>query len=585
MPYDAPMRALGLLCTAACLPWACDDDGGLVTVVFDEGVPPIPRLGILSIEVETGCRTPVVFPGETAPVRVRSPSRDGTDVTARVVDGPARLVEAEGDIARRPLIAAEARFNLECTGYGLVVLFARDAGGRVGTSDPLLCARPSGYDRACRSAIAPAPLGDWTIEQFDPTGVRNRRLAPAGRAFASVPDRRPLKLRLVFERGDRPATGGEISVDVLPGAPPGVAVSPESVPTAIGTGEATFDLASGADSGEFRLRYTGLLDGERREVTSEPFVVTAPPAVSAEVTCEGGQRPLRAFDGMGGLVGGGVGVACTLLARSADGPPVDGTRYWVLAEAGEAMPRRGRLDADGRAEFFIAVDGRPPVDAPPAGPSPLDAVVTVVGVVEGAETFEDLDGDGIYTAGVDRVVDVAEPYVDADDDGERGPNERFLDTDGDAAWSGPNGVLDDLVLHAAQARLRWVGPVADVPETLDLECGPPACSRTPVPGVHEACPDGADAYLLPGAVVRGSARPADRNGQCTTEGGAATLFVTPAEAARVEDAPEVPLGPCGLAGLASTPFTLRLKRAAPGPFTLGLGLPDGDLVERTLCAP
>ena len=124
-----------------------------------------------------------------------------------------------------------------------------------------------------------------------------------------------------------------------------------------------------------------------------------------------------------------------------------------------------------------------------------------------------------------------------------------------------------------------------MPETLSLDCVPPVCSRVPVPDVHEACPDGADAYLLPGAVVQGSARPADRNGQCTTEAGAATVFVAPPEAARIEDVRDVPLGPCGPAGLAPTPFTLRLKRAAPGPFTLGLGLPNGDLVERTLCAP
>jgi hypothetical protein len=209
------------------------------------------------------------------------------------------------------------------------------------------------------------------------------------------------------------------------------------------------------------------------------------------------------------------------------------------------------------------------VDAPPRGPSALDGLVTVVGVVEGAELPE---------------LDVAEPFVDANDDGERGPEERFLDTNGDGEWSGPNGEVDDLALHSAVTRLRWVGPVADVPETLRLECEAPGCSPTPVPGVHD-CPDGAVAYLFPGAVVPGSARPADRNGQCTTDGGAATLFVTPAEAATIEDAEAVPLGPCSPAGLGPTPFTLRLKRAQPGPFTLGLGLPDGTLVERTLCAP
>ena len=555
---------------AAVLLLACDSGDGPVTFVAGDGGVGIPRIGLVSFEVTTACATPVVFPGENAPVTVRSPARAGSEVLARVVDGPARLIEAEDDdVASRPIISGTARFNLTCTGFGTVRLFARDGGGRTATSDPVLCARPSGYDRACRSQQPPRPLGDWRVEQFEPTGELNRRLAPRGQAFGPLADQKPLKLRLVFEGGSRPATRGEVSVEVLPGGPDGVAVEPPTQATDQGTGEAVFNLAAGEASGEFQLHYTARLDGEVRELTSRPFVVTAPPAVGAEVSCTRGERPVPAFDANGGLVGAQVGVDCTLKARSVEGPPAEGTRFWVLTEAGQAAPPRGRLGPEGQVDFTVVVGGRPPVDVAPTGPSPLDGLVTVVGVVEGAEL---------------RDFDVPEPFVDTNDDGVRGADERFLDTNGDGMWTGPNGEVDDIALHWASTRLRWVGPVADVPETLRLDCEPPGCSPTPVPGVHD-CPDGADAYLLPGAVVPGTARPADRNGQCTTEGGAATLFVTPPEAATIEDAVDVPLGPCSPAGLAPTPFTLRLKRAPPGPFTLGLGLPDGALVERTLCAP
>jgi len=536
-------------------------------VVSGDGGPPIPRIGRISIEVQTACATPVVFPGEAAPVLVRSPAVQGSEMIARVVEGPGALVEAEVDTARRPLISGAARFNLECGGFGVVRLFARDAEGRTTTSDAILCARPSGYDRACRSAVPPRPLGEWRIEQFSPTGARGRRLAPAGQGAGTLTDRKPLALRLVFEGGVRPATTGRIAVEIEPGGPEGVTVVPDAQATDLGTGEAVFDLAAGSASGAFVLRYTADLDGGRRTLSSEPFVVTAPPAVGAEIACERGDRPLAAFDSRGGLVDGGAAAICTLRARADQGPPVEGTRFWILSEAGVVVPGRGRLGPGGEVEFSVAVGGRPPVDAAPPGPSPLDGVVTVVGVVEGAE-----------------VEDGEEPYVDADDDGEHGPGESFLDTDGDGAWSAANGVSDEVTLHWAQTRLRWVGPIADAPATLGLACLPPDCSPTPVAGVHDACPDGAHAYLLPGAVVEGSARPADRNGQCTTEAGVATLFITPDAAATVTEV-DVPLGPCGPAGLRPTPFTLRLKRAAPGPFVLGLGLPDGGLVERTLCAP
>ncbi len=531
----------------------------------------IPRIGLLRFEVDSTCVTPVVFPGENAPVRVYTPALDG-DVRAKVVDGPAVLVEREGTEAVRPVIAGHARFNLTCTGYGWATVFAVDAEGRAGTSDPVLCVRPSGYDRACRSDH-PRPLGDWRIEQFAPTGDLNRRLTPAGLALGELTDRTALKLRLVFEGGERPAVAGEIAVEVV-GGPAGVTVSPEAKETEPGTGEAEFELASGDESGTFELRYLARLDGEERELLSQPFEVTAPPAGEVEVECGVGDRPVRVFDAAGGIDTNGQAIECVLRARSEAGPPVDGTRFWVLSEAGQAIPSRGRLPASGEVAFTIEPRDRPPVDAAPPGPSPLDGVVTVVGVVEGAEALGQ---------------DVGEPFVDADDDGERGPTERYLDTDGDGAWTGPDGERSDYALHSSETRLRWVGPVVDRPDALRFECVAPDCSPVPVPGVHDGCAADAAAYLLPGAVVAGEATPADRNGQCTETSGFATLFVTPGDAARLEDpdggeAPEVALGPCGLAGLAPTQFVLRLKYGS-GPFTVGLGLPDGGLVERTVCAP
>ncbi len=69
----------------------------------------------------------------------------------------------------------------------------------------------------------------------------------------------------------------------------------------------------------------------------------------------------------------------------------------------------------------------------------------VVVYTSGSESFEDLNGDGVYTAGVDRFVassDMSEPYIDANDSGQYEVGELYIDADGNGQFTPANGVYD-----------------------------------------------------------------------------------------------------------------------------------------------
>ena len=582
------LMACGVLVAACWGNWhsADPDRAG----VGDAG--PLRPHGELSLVIDSDCATAVVQAGQWAMVRVHGASADEMSVALRVLSGDAKVRTPGGTADGSAVATTEqgiAQFIVECGGYGAVQLEARDAAGRVGFSPRLICARPSQFPRTCTSSRPSLPASGWSVEQVAPTGVVGRRLAPQGQASGTITDEVWVELRIVMSDYTRPQVPGRIEIAVAEEGVSGVTVEPAVVDTEPLTGEARVRLRAGPRAGTFRLRYDAELDGEVRTRESEVFTIVRPPTHGVTLACEGDLEPHRAFDANGDLRVGAAIAQCTLSAFSEDGGrPYEGSRVWALVEAGLISPRVRQLDADGQATFLVQVGGFYPADAPPAGPSALDGLVTVVAIVEGAEPFNDVDGDGVFTDGVDGIDaqnDSAEPFVDANDSGEFEPGERFFDTDGDNDWTGPNGVWDASTLLWTSTRLRWVGPVADDERTIELACTAPHCSRSPVPGFHDHCPDDALAYLMPTAVVDGVVRVGDRNGQCTAMEGAAELVVDPPEAALVMPAQPIPLGPCGPAGLAPEPFRLHLKDAWSTTIRLWVVVPDYPPMERTLCAP
>ena len=85
---------------------------------------------------------------------------------------------------------------------------------------------------------------------------------------------------------------------------------------------------------------------------------------------------------------------------------------------------------------------------------PRNGILTVIAIADGEEAFTDLNGNGVYdqpgstnlpasyqTSG-EPFIDLGEPYVDQNDDGQYGLGEPFLDVNQNGVYDGPNGHWD-----------------------------------------------------------------------------------------------------------------------------------------------
>ena len=65
--------------------------------------------------------------------------------------------------------------------------------------------------------------------------------------------------------------------------------------------------------------------------------------------------------------------------------------------------------------------------------NPHDGVVTIIAVAEGEEKFYDKNGNGRYDSG-ESFVDLGEPYIDANDNGQYDPGEPYQDLNGNGSY-------------------------------------------------------------------------------------------------------------------------------------------------------
>ncbi|HLQ26333.1 MAG TPA: hypothetical protein VK138_10700 [Acidiferrobacterales bacterium] len=105
-----------------------------------------------------------------------------------------------------------------------------------------------------------------------------------------------------------------------------------------------------------------------------------------------------------------------------------------------------RYFTNGTLPAAIAIDG---------SVNPRNGWVTVFAGVMGEETFNDLNGNGLYD-GTEPFTDLGEPFADKNNDGCRNdgasancnstappdPFEEYIDTNGNGAYNAPNGVWD-----------------------------------------------------------------------------------------------------------------------------------------------
>ena len=263
----------------------------------------------------------------------------------------------------------------------------------------------------------------------------------------------------------------------LPGAALSVAASETDRNGIVGV-----RLMAGGHSGRTSVRASVEVRGERLEALAGPVVISdgRPSGSGLSVWCESPvlsafvNRPEpdrwifaehRASTPCQAQVsdrGGGAVRADTVIA--------------FLSEAGLLMGD-GVVDGAGLARTIHQVGEPPPMDTETQlhegvwdarfieGPyNPRDGLVTIIALVAGQEAFVDVDGDGLFTVGIDYQEaehDLGEPFVDAndngrwDDDGERA--ELYRDTNGDGRWTQPNGAWDGDTTLWASTRVLWVG--------------------------------------------------------------------------------------------------------------------------------
>lgn len=178
-----------------------------------------------------------------------------------------------------------------------------------------------------------------------------------------------------------------------------------------------------------------------------------------------------------------IAVPCHVEAATHDGDkiPAEALEIEFLVEAGSM---EAATDYDGHRYFLYRPTGglyTAPAQVPAmtelGEPSRFDAVgdehnprqglVTLVAVVSGEETWVDANGNGVYDPGVDTFDDIAEPFVDMDDNGDRDKAlqvlrgdtvaEAYVDTDGDGQYSGPNGHWDADTKIWAVTYILWTG--------------------------------------------------------------------------------------------------------------------------------
>lgn len=107
--------------------------------------------------------------------------------------------------------------------------------------------------------------------------------------------------------------------------------------------------------------------------------------------------------------------------------------------------------------------------------NPRDNLVAMIAITSGEESYIDSNNNGVFDDGVETFIDTTEPFVDSNDSGTWEPGELYVDTNGDAAWTGKNGTHDRSTLIWAQNRILWTG----FPNQYDYQDNPPP---VPPPG-------------------------------------------------------------------------------------------------------
>ncbi len=228
-------------------------------------------------------------------------------------------------------------------------------------------------------------------------------------------------------------------------------------------------LQSGTVSGTVKIKAT--IDGTN--ISTEASVTIAsglPDAEHISIAAE--------FLNMAGGVRFGLQDTITAFAGDRYGNVVpDGTPISFISECGTIGTSDGFTTSTNFGEATGVLQTSNPTTPNLSGPSGSGnpGFCQIVAYTPGRETFEDLNGNGIYDEGTDSCrTDLEEPYIDANDNGRWDPGETYIDANNSGTFDGPNGTCDDssMIWTGMNVLMSdYSGPINLQPSSFGIEVG------------------------------------------------------------------------------------------------------------------
>ena len=506
------------------------------------------------------------------------------------------LITTSGDL---PFVGAQARDEVVCFREGTVSVVATitsyeiDADGDEARTVelttgpfPVRCLSPLDYNRECSglplidsgidfgsqdagvdAADAERPPA-WSIRFLAPDNESDLEIGIKDSAFGR-PDNVLLRFQVIDLNGTATEMGDGLAnlpvrFRLSDNPPPNVALEPMMAQTDE-NGVVAVRLIAGGTPGVVTVEAeTSIDEGGPLTARSATVVIRGgiPSASGFQFLCE--EPVISAFAARptwdNYLFGIGQNDSTRCIAQLSDrvaGRVDIATQVFFLTEAG-SVDQAGVTDEGGIASTVLRIGPPGPyeiVDVPANGYeaalderylnsefNPRDGLVTVVAVTRGEEDFVDTHGNKVGDPDVDYQLshmDLAEPCIDANDDGEcsvdlpvRGDEpyaEAFRDTNNDGVWSEGNDDWDKDTEIWKATHVLWTGPADFERSSIVVECNAPdQCYRDPaselcrIPGVVG---DENTYFLGPGGRISISARFNDANGNCLDAYGQGETFV------------------------------------------------------------
>jgi hypothetical protein len=469
--------------------------------------------GTVSVEPST------VGAGGSAAVRVQV-----RDQTGRIITRPTNVTFATNCVA-----AGTATITSPVLSVGGIATATYQAqAGCIGTDEIRVAAAVDGLvfeATALGSVTVLAPVAS----RIEYVSASPANLALAGRGTAQLPESSEVRFRVANDQGVS-VPGATVGFELL-GSIDARLASTTAVTDAV-TGVAVVTVRSGSIPGPVRVLAT-LQGGASTQ--SDVLIVSTGAADQAGFSLSASSFSPEGFN----FDGEAVQVVVRIVDRFGN-PVPDGTQVSFNAEGGSVSPS------------CVLSGGTCAVTWRSQNPRPANGRATILVRTLGDESFIDGNGNGVFDAG-ELFQDLPEAWRDDNEDGAYTPGEFFADTDGNSAWSGPNGRYD--------GALCGQGATCGTSRTVEIRGSVVLVMATSTQRI-EATPSSVVINELNGAQIE--VRISDLNGNLPPAG---TRITAESSLGTLTGETNYTVGTSNSPG----PLRLRLQLSSPSPARVGSG--------------